>query len=307
MEELKIGANCSPFEKKKTLTPRVSLAQLMAEVQTIKKPESHLPASPTNLPISEIIPPQPFPLGCLPSSCKAMARAIYETVRVWAALPGCCILGIVSAAIGRGLQVKSGPNRLTRGNLYTLASADSGSGKSETFRHVAKPFLDFEAERIATWKAESKHGLLADVKILEEEIAQLKRSAGKSNSSTQREEIRAELREKLAALDKVETNLQTPVLSCEDVTGEKLAVLLAFNGEQLASLGADAIAIVNILLGRYNKLDRTDEGIYLKAFTGDRCKLTGSRGSRYWWNHPVSQCYGLHSRISSNLCSRSAA
>jgi hypothetical protein len=25
--------------------------------------------------------------------------------------------------------------------------------------------------------------------------------------------------------------------------------------------------------GRYNKLNRTDEGIYLKAFTGDRCKV----------------------------------
>src|SRR5262249_34091999 len=27
------------------------------------------------------------------------------------------------------------------------------------------------------------------------------------------------------------------------------------------------------LLGRYNKLDRTDEGIYLKAYTGDPCKV----------------------------------
>ena len=50
-------------------------------------------------------------------------------------------------------------------------------------------------------------------------------------------------------------------------------MLLAHNREQLASLSADALAVVNILLGRYNKLDRTDEGIYLKAFTGDRCKV----------------------------------
>jgi hypothetical protein len=77
----------------------------------------------------------------------------------------------------------------------------------------------------------------------------------------------------LAALDQIEAKLCAPVLSCEDVTGEKLAVLLAHNGEQSASLSSDALAIVNILLGRYNKLDRTDEGIYLKAFTGDRCKV----------------------------------
>ena len=72
-----------------------------------------------------------------------MARAICETVRVLESLPGCCTLGILSAAIGKGLQVKSGANRVTRGNLYNLASVESGSGKSETFRHAAKPFLRF--------------------------------------------------------------------------------------------------------------------------------------------------------------------
>ena len=222
---------------------------------------------------SEIAQPQPFPLRCLPPVCDAMAGAICDTVRVLESLPGCCTLGIVSAAIGKGLQVKSGANRVTRGNLYNLASVGSGGGKSETFRHAAKPFLDFEAERVSAWKIETKPGLLADQKILEEQIAKLKKSVGKANGSTERDEIRTELKEKLAALDEVETKLRTPALSCEDVTGEKLAVMLAHNGEQLASLSADALAIVNILLGRYNKLDRTDEGIYLKAFTGDRCKV----------------------------------
>ena len=216
---------------------------------------------------------RPFPLHCLPRACEAMARAICEAVRVRESLPGCCILGIGSAAIGKGLQVKSGANRVTRGNLYNLASVGSGGGKSETFRHSAKPFLDFEAERVSAWKIETKPGLLADQKIFEEQIAKLKKSVGKANGSTERDEIRSELKEKLAALDKVETKLRAPALSCEDVTGEKLAVMLAHNGEQLASLSADALAIVNILLGRYNKLDRTDEGIYLKAFTGDRCKV----------------------------------
>jgi len=222
---------------------------------------------------AEITEPRPFPLHCLPPVCETMARAVCETVRVFGSLPGCCTLGILSAGIGAGLKVRSGANRVTRGNLYILGSADSGSGKSETFRHSAKPFLDFEAERVAAWKSEIKPGLLAEYKILEAEIARLTKSAGNANGSTEREEIRAELKEKLATLDKVETNLRTPSLSCEDVTGEKLAVLLAHNGEQLASLSADAHAIVNILLGRYNKLDRTDEGIYVKAFTGDRCKV----------------------------------
>ena len=49
--------------------------------------------------------------------------------------------------------------------------------------------------------------------------------------------------------------------------------MLAHNQEQLASLSPDAGSIVNLLLGRYSKLDRTDEGIYLKAFSGDNCRV----------------------------------
>jgi hypothetical protein len=49
--------------------------------------------------------------------------------------------------------------------------------------------------------------------------------------------------------------------------------MLAHSDEQLASLSPDGGSIVNNLLGRYSKLDRTDEGIYLKAFSGDYCRV----------------------------------
>ena len=74
-------------------------------------------------------------------------------------------------------------------------------------------------------------------------------------------------------MEELEKRLHAPTLSCEDITSEKLADLLSKNDEQLASLSADALSIVNILLGRYNKLDRTDEGLYLKAFSGDPCTV----------------------------------
>jgi hypothetical protein len=88
-----------------------------------------------------------------------------------------------------------------------------------------------------------------------------------------REEIRDELKAKKKALAEVEAGLFAPALSCENVTSEKLAVMLAHNQEQIASLSPDAGDIVNNLLGRYSKLDRTDEGIYLKAFSGDNYRV----------------------------------
>jgi hypothetical protein len=59
----------------------------------------------------------------------------------------------------------------------------------------------------------------------------------------------------------------------EDITSESLAVLLQNRGECLASISADAGVIFNVLLGRYGKKDRTDDNIYLKAFSGDLCRV----------------------------------
>jgi hypothetical protein len=243
-------------------------AMMNAEVIREVKADTNEPAL-----LPELTQCQPFPLHCLPKVCAAMARAVCETVRVLESLPGCSILGILSAAIGKGLQVKSGANRVTRGNLYNLASAESGSGKSEIFRHLAKPFLQFEAERLKAWKVEILPGLLAERDILESEIDNLKKQAGKADDAFERGEIRSQLEKKKAALEEIEIELRAPVLSCEDITSQKLAELLAHNAEQLASLSADAGEIVNVLLGRYNKLDRTDASVYLKAFTGDYCKV----------------------------------
>jgi len=218
-------------------------------------------------------PARPFPLECLPGAAGDMARAISRAERTPEKLAGCCVLGIMSASIGAGLQVQSGPDRRTRGNLYLLPSAESGSGKSETFRHAARPLHVFEAELFESWRTGTLPKLQAEAAVLEAEIAKLKRDAGKERGAIEREEVRAELELKMAEQAKVGEALRPPALLCEDVTSERLAVLLANSNEQVASLSPDAGAIVNNLLGRYSKLDRTDEGIYLKAYSGDYCRV----------------------------------
>jgi hypothetical protein len=59
---------------------------------------------------------------------------------------------------------------------------------------------------------------------------------------------------KKKALADVNEKLNPPRLCCEDVTSEKLAVMLAHNQEQLASLSPDAGSIVNNLLGRIQQI-----------------------------------------------------
>lgn len=212
--------------------------------------------------------PTPFPFHCLPPAVAEMGKAICKGERTPESLAGCCLLGILSASIGAGLQVRSGPNRVTRGNLCIMASGESASGKSETYRHAAQPFRDFEDELVEQWERDTRPRLLAEKELLESEIATLKKR--KSSGPVEREEARVELVGKRKALLQMESQLQAPVLSIEDITSQRLAVLMAARGECLASLSADGGEIINNLLGRYNKLDRTDDGLYVKAWTGDR-------------------------------------
>ena len=215
----------------------------------------------------------PFPVDCLPGAAGDMARAIAAAERVPQSLTGCCVLGILSASIGTGLEVRSGGQRVTRGNLFILASAQSGTGKSESFRHAARPLQDYEREILEQWRRDTLPGLQAEKDLLESEINALKKTAGKKDSGIEREATRQEMEQKNARLLELDGLLQPPVLAVDDITSERLASLLAARGEVLASLSSDAGNIVNNLLGRYNKLDRTDESIYLKSYSGDYTRV----------------------------------
>ena len=221
----------------------------------------------------------PFPLQHLPLAARAMAEAVARVARTPESLPGSCVLGILSASIGAGLQIPSQPDKIARGNLFILVSFPSGAGKSETFRPVVEPFFAYERDMVEHWQAEVLPGLEADVDLLGMEVDTLKKKFGKGKSGMEREEIRGDMAAKKKALKDATDGMETPPrLCCEDVTSQRLAEMLQQNQEQLASLSPDAGNIVNILLGQYSKLDRVDDNIYLKAWSGDNCRVDRKSG-----------------------------
>jgi Protein of unknown function (DUF3987)/CHC2 zinc finger len=175
----------------------------------------------------------PFPLSSLPPLVEAMAKEVCATERVPESLAGCCALGILSASIGAGLEIQSAANRVTRGNVYVLASAESGSGKAETFRHMARPFQQFEIERVNAWREQDRADLVTRRTLVEVAIKKLKKKYAQACG-----DINAELKAYQLEVEELEKRLHAPILSCEDVTSEKLAILLSENDEQLASLSA---------------------------------------------------------------------
>jgi len=85
-------------------------------------------------------------------------------------LPGCCVLGFLSASIGAGLQVPSQPDKIARANLYFLVGMKSGMGKSESFRPVVEPFFAYERDMVEHWQADVLPGLEAEADLLKKEI-----------------------------------------------------------------------------------------------------------------------------------------
>lgn len=202
-----------------------------------------------------------------------MARAISLTERTPEALSGCCVLGILSASLGSGINIQSGPSRTTRGNLPLVPSADSGTGKSESLRHAVAPLLEFERVLIEKWSASVLPGLAAEKDMALARITKLKRDAEKAEDPAVRDRIKRDLEKQKAALAVAEAGMHAPALVVEDTTSERLAGILSENGETISSISGDAGAIVNNILGRYAKGDRTDESIYLKGYSGDHCKV----------------------------------
>lgn len=231
-------------------------------------------------------PSSPFPTHCLPPVAQRMATAIAGAVGVPESLSGPAILGVLSASIGTGLEVRSGPVRTSRANLYIVVSAESGTGKSESMRLALAPLLQYDAEIKDRHEQHVLPNAEAEIEILSVEIGKLKKLAGKELTEEGRRQLQDDLSERKVALAAAETSKEAPVLTVEDVTVERLAALLSLRGETLTSLSPDAGGAINNLLGRYNSTERTDESLYLKAWTGEYCRVDRQGRRAIWLKRP---------------------
>lgn len=213
--------------------------------------------------------PQPFPVGCLPPTLASIVAAVSRCERVPTALPAVCALGVVSAAIGAGLEILSAADRPTRANLFLLADAESGSGKSQVWRRIAEPIVAHQHELHEFHNQKTAPQLTSEIAVLTREANNLERKAAKASDPAERERLLGELEYRNARRAELQQKVAPPCVICGDVTSEKLAVLLAANRETLFSASPEARQILDIICGRYSATKSTDEAIYLSGFSGD--------------------------------------
>lgn len=224
--------------------------------------------------------PEPFPMECLPGAAGDMAREIARvTTSQSEPLAAAAVLGILSASIGAGIEVSTGGERRTRGNLFTLAIADSGTGKGEAYKLAADPFEALEAEEIESFEMHTKPRLLAELNVATARANKLCKDAAKESDRHAKQGTLAEYQ--TAEEEKADLQRQiesAPRWKVADATKEALAIVMQGQpGEAAASLSSEARGIFSIVKGRYSK-EGGDEDFYCSGYSGD--SLTVDRAGR---------------------------
>jgi Protein of unknown function (DUF3987) len=212
-----------------------------------------------------------FPLEVLPPRMAKLIEEVAASTQTPHALPGSCALATLSAVLGRGLVILN-RHGVTRGNIFVVVGAPSGSGKSLCFKEIVQPVFKAQIQ-LRNRKASERTWLKAGQLIWDRKIRLMTAEGAKAGDADQIRVLTEELAKLVGQRESLDTQQTEPTLVCEDVTSEKLAVLLGENGETMFSTSPDAGQTLNVLLGRYNKLGRTDDTIYLKGYFGDFCQV----------------------------------
>lgn len=215
--------------------------------------------------------PGPFPTNCLGPLIQATIREAAAAALAPETLTGASALAALSFAIGAGLEIASGGDRKTRGNLYIMVSAQSGSGKGSASTPVVGPLLDIEQTVLSTWRREKLPSLSAKYSLLEQSIAEFKKRSRRSKENEG--DAERELTKLIAKLGELARLKAEPCHFVGDVTREALAdKLYVAHRECLSSFSPEARGVMDVLSGRYHK-GVTDEDLYLSAYTGERFKM----------------------------------
>jgi replicative DNA helicase len=216
----------------------------------------------------------PFPIRCFPYKAREMAEATAESVNVHINLPASAILGVCSAACGKGLFLQSGPDQRLRPNLFIMGAAITGTGKSEGVRPIIDPFKLREIDKRSHFDEIIRPDLESEKRLLEKKLNSIEAILGrakssKSSSAINEKALRKEHHDGIQRLQQIKEEIKGLSMSAEDVTQEEAAILLAQNNEQLFIYSPDAAKAVANLEGLYNKLSVPDDNLFVKGYSGD--------------------------------------
>ena len=239
--------------------------------------ESRVSASedwPDPIPFDEYSSLPDFPLGALSGIGCEVVEAVSEVNQVDPALTACLYLAVLSSSFAKKVVVDLRSHQEPL-NLYLCPVYDSGNRKSSTTSDMTNPLYEFQKAR-----QEDMRTIIQDAqnafRIKEKRIERLQKKAAEEDDPEQRRQSEEEAAELTRAL--AETPIpNSPIYLVDDVTPEKLGVLMADNGERMAVITPEG-GLFEIMAGRYSKDGVGNIDLFLKAHNGD-----------FWGNHRIGR------------------
>jgi hypothetical protein len=210
--------------------------------------------------------PAEFPINCLPLVLRRHAEAIAEVCRVPVAMSAPMVLATASAAIGRGLLVRSLNGHETPANLFFLICKASGSGGSSAFGKATAPLMGLQALLRREFDENEKPRLEARWERIKAEMERL-RGAMKKAEEAEIGQLEEDMRKAKRDLADVEKELNDPLLVASDATSEGMSHLLSIHDQCLSHFDSDAADALGSILGRYQESGHVADSLWLKSFT----------------------------------------
>ncbi len=215
------------------------------------------------IPLYDFDPP-PFPTHVLPDWLRVFVEAEAVATQTPPDLAAMLALAVVAACTARRIEVEPKEGWREPLNLYPLTVLPSGSRKSQVFRDVVRP-VEVEEQR-AGLAARSEIAVAAeDRQFVERKLKKARKDLDNGIATPEEvKKIAAEL-----ALLKVPV---VPRLLADDVTAEKLEMLLAEQGGRMAVFAPEG-NIFDIMLGRYSASGISNLTVFLKGHAGDSIRV----------------------------------
>ena len=178
-----------------------------------------------------------FPLEALPREIADFARQLADNLETPVCLPACLALGALSSVCMRRYVVSPRVDWHEPLNLYLAVALEPGESKSPVFRQVFAPLRLLEKEAVQVWEKDVQN-ILANNKNL----------------------AKGEEPEPLPPRPRL--------LLSGDSTAEKLAVLMAEQGERIAIASAEG-SLFDHLSGLYSKNGVNNLDLYMQGYDSE--------------------------------------
>lgn len=194
-----------------------------------------------------------FPVNVLPDWMAAQARQVGQEMQYGPDLPAQLAITAVSLCTSGRVSVRVDGPWVEGTNIYTVTAMNASAGKSPAVKYMLGPITKFEIDLI-----ERSAALVEDREIERRVLEKERDDAVRGANGTLAKSVGDELR-KIPPI-------APPRLVAEDVTPEKLAMLMADQGGRMALISTEG-GLFQIMAGRYS--DGSNLDIFLQSWSGD--------------------------------------